>query len=192
MIVNLKKEDVSNVVEIHKKNLPSLINYYSDDFIHKFYGHHLNKGEKTILVGYKENNQLQGFVFGTFDIEDMFGTFISENKGYFIGQTLLTLIKNPKYLLYIFQSFFSKGFQKGDSATQLVYIAVDKKHKGSGIGKKLLEGFESELNKTKNYYELEVEQNNPALEFYKSKNFKIIREINNILEKKYLMGKFLK
>lgn len=192
MIVNLVKEDLTDVVRVHRKNLPSLINFYSGDFIRKFYLHHLNKGGDTVLVGYKQAGELCGFVFGTSDIEDMFGSFTAQNKLYFIKNTVLALLKHPKYLLYIFQSFVSKGFQKGDSKNQLVYIAVDEKHKGSGIGKKLLEGFENEMGKSQDYYELEVEQNNPALAFYKSKNFKIIREINNILEKKYLMGKSLK
>lgn len=192
MIVNLLKEDLPEVVRIHRNNLPSLINFYTADFIRKFYLHHLNKGNETVLVGFKEDGELCGFVFGTSDIEDMFGSFTAQNKLYFIKNTLLALLKHPKYLFYIFQSFVSKGFQKGDSKTQLVYIAVDAKYKGNGVGKKLLEGFEDELRKSQNYYELEVEQNNPALDFYKSKNFKIIRQINNILEKKYLMGKSLK
>lgn len=192
MIVNLQKKDIPDVVNIHKKNLPSLINFYSDSFITKFYEHHLDKSDQTILVGFRQNSELCGFVFGTLDIEDMFGSFISNNKLYFIKQTLLALMKHPKYLLYIIQSFFSKAFQQGDSKIQLVYIAVDKKYKGSGIGKNLLEGFENELIKYKKYYELEVEQNNPAFEFYKKKGFKTVREINNILEKKYLMGKNLK
>lgn len=192
MIFNLTKEDLTDVVNIHKNNLPSLINFYTNDFIEKFYLHHLRKEDDTVLVGYKEGGELYGFVFGTLDVEDMFGSFTSQNKTYFIKQTLLALIKHPKYLLYIFQSFFAKGFQQGDSKIQLVYIAVDQKRKGLGIGKKLLEGFEQELKKTKDYYELEVEQNNSALQFYTSKNFKIIREINNILEKKYLIGKKLK
>lgn len=191
MILNLTKEDIKQVVNIHKNNLPSLINFYTHDFIEKFYLHHLQKADDTILVGYKEEGKLHGFVFGTLDINDMFGSFISQNKTYFVTQTFLALLKHPKYLLYIFQSFLAKGFQQGDSTTQLVYVAVEQKYKGSGIGKKLLEGFEQELIKTKNYYELEVEQNNPALQFYKSKGFKVIREMNNILEKKYLMGKHL-
>lgn len=192
MIFNLTKEDISQIVKIHKNNLPSLINFYSTSFVEKFYLHHLNKVSDTILVGYKEEGELYGFVFGTLDIEDMFGSFTTQNKMYFVKQTLLALLKHPKYLLYIFQSFLSKGFQKGDSKTQLVYIAVDQKYKGSGIGKKLLDGFEKELIKYKDYYELEVEQNNPALQFYQKRDFKIVREINNILEKKYLMGKALK
>ena len=149
MIINLTKEDVTDVVNIHKNNLPSLINFYTNDFIEKFYLHHLCKEDDTVLVGYKEGGELYGFVFGTLDIEDMFGSFTSQNKTYFIKQTLLALLKHPKYLLYIFQSFFAKGYQKGDSKTQLVYIAVDQNRKGSGIGKKLLEGFEQELKNIK-------------------------------------------
>lgn len=192
MIINLQKKDIAEVVNIHRNNLPSLINFYNDLFIKEFYIHHLNKYDKTVLVGYKQDSELCGFVFGTFDVEDMFGSFIAQNKLYFIKHTLLALLHHPKYLFYIFQSFLSKGFKQGDSKNQLVYIAVDQRYKGSGIGKKLLEAFEDKLKQSEDYYELEVEQNNPALDFYKSKNFKIVREVNNVLEKKYLMGKSLK
>lgn len=192
MIVKLTSSDVSKVVHIHKNNLPSLINFYNYEFIEKFYIHHLNKQDETILIGYKENSELLGFVFGTLNIKDMFGSYMAKNKTYFIKHTFWAILKNPKYLLYIFQKFFSKDSQQDDSQVQLVYIAVENKYKSLGIGKKLLSGFEAELQKVKSYYELEVEQNNPAFSFYKSQNFTVVREINSILEKKFLMRKNLK
>ena len=56
----------------------------------------------------------------------------------------------------------------------------------------LLEGFEKEAKKSVDYYELEVEKNNPALGFYQKNNFVTVSELNGILEKKYLLGKHLK
>ena len=56
----------------------------------------------------------------------------------------------------------------------------------------LLENFENEVGKSVDYYELEVEKNNPALRFYQKNNFFTVSEINGILEKKYLLGKRLK
>lgn len=192
MIIKLSELHISEVVHIHKKNLPSLLAFYSNKFIEKFYKHHLNKPDDTILLGFQKEDILCGFAFGTFDLKDMFGSFIKENKVFFFMETLKTLVRYPKYLLYIFQSLFSKNDTSKDSNTQLVYIAVDKRFEKMGIGKSLLDAFDVAVLAERSYYELEVEQNNPALGFYKNNGFFIIREINNILEKKYLMRKNLK
>lgn len=192
MIVLLNEEHVSQVAKIHKNNLPSLLALYSARFIEDFYKHHLAKKNDTIFIGFEQENVIVGFVFGTYDIKDMFGSFISKNKVCFFTETLKTLMKHPKYLLYILQNFFTKNDTSKDSETQLVYLAVDHHFEKKGIGKILLESFEKTVFKEKSYYELEVEQNNLALNFYKKNDFFVVREINNILEQKYLMGKNLK
>ena len=120
----------------------------------------------------------------------LFDDFINENKTFFITETLKSLIAHPIYFVHFIGKIFCKK-TSSNCQTQLVYIVVDSKKNGRGIGKKLIESFEESVKKNVDYYELEVEKNNPALQFYLKNNFKIVEEINSILEKKYLLGKRL-
>lgn len=192
MIKNITDKDLQQVAEIHKKFLPSIISFYSADFIAKFYRHHLfSKNETRIFLGYFEEENLLGFVFGTHQLDLLFDDFLKNNRSYFIKETLKALVKHPIYFVHLFSKVFQKTAEN-QSQSQLVYIAVDKTYGKKGIGKMLLESFEKEAKKSVDYYELEVETNNPALSFYQKNNFKAVSELNGILQKKYLLGKQLK
>lgn len=52
MIQEITEKDLNQVAEIHKKFLPSIIAYYSVDFIEKFYKNHLlSENETRIFLG---------------------------------------------------------------------------------------------------------------------------------------------
>ena len=132
-----------------------------------------------------------GFVFGTHELDLLFDDFLKQNRSYFIKETLIALVKNPVYIIHLFSKIVQKN-PEVQSQSQLVYLVVDRTFAQKGIGKMLLENFENEVGKSVDYYELEVEKNNPALRFYQKNNFFTVSEINGILEKKYLLGKRLK
>lgn len=192
MILPIQKKDIAAVAKIHRDNLPSVISFYGQDFIERFYRFHLvKKVNKSIFLGAFENDILVGFVFGTYDLDALFDDFIKQNKWYFFTKTMKAIFSHPVYFVHLFGKITGKK-TASNWQTQLVYIAVNKKQNGKGIGKQLIEHFENEAKKEVDYYELEVEKNNAALSFYKKNNFEIVEEINSILEKKYLMGKKLK
>ncbi len=192
MIKGVTKKDVRQVAEIHKKFLPSIISFYSVDFIEKFYSYHeSSNNEKNIFLGYFEEGNLLGFVFGTHQLNLLLDDFLKKNRFYFIKETMNALVKHPIYFVHLLSKVFQKTAET-QSQNQLVYIAVDQSYGKKGVGKMLLEGFEKEAKKSIDYYELEVEKNNPALGFYQKNNFITISELNGILEKKYLLGKHLK
>lgn len=192
MIKEILEKDLKQVAEIHKKFLPSIISYYSSDFIEGFYKYHLiSKKESCIFLGYFEGENLLGFVFGTHELDLLFDDFLKNNRISFIKETFLALMKNPVYFVHLVGKIFQETMPN-QSQSQLVYIAVDKNYNKKGIGKLLLEGFEKEAKKSVNYYELEVEKNNPAFGFYQKNNFITVSELNSVLEKKYLLGKHLK
>ncbi|MFC6267088.1 GNAT family N-acetyltransferase [Frigoriflavimonas asaccharolytica] len=192
MIQEITEIDLKQVAEIHKKFLPSIIAYYSVEFIEKFYKNHLlaKKGTR-IFLGKFEEGKLLGFVFGTHELDLLFDDFLKNNKGFFIKETMVALVKHPVYFIHLLGKIFHQKIEN-QCQSQLVYIVVDQNFNGKGIGKILLEAFEKEAKKTVDYYELEVEKNNPAFGFYKKSNFITVSEINGILEKKYLLGKNLK
>lgn len=188
MIIKLKAEHISQVAKIHKKNLPSFLTEYPQSFIEKFYYFQIQR-ENQLLLGKIENGKLLGFVFGTDNVEKLYDHFISENKAYFYMNTFKTLLFHPKYFLLFAAKFFSKSFVS-ECKRQLVYIAVDQNLKTKGIGSELLQAFEEKW-KEVNYYELEVESENKAYDFYLRKGFHIVHQYNNWVEKKYLLGKYL-
>lgn len=192
MIKDVTKKDVRQVAEIHKNFLPSIISFYSLDFIEKFYFHHLSSNkEQRIFLGYFEEGDLLGFVFGTHQLDLLFDTFLKTNRFYFIKESLKALVKHPIYFVHLLGKVFQRTAET-QSQSQLVYIAVDQSYSKKGVGKMLLEGFEKEAKKSVDYYELEVEKNNPALSFYQKNNFVTVSELDGILEEKFLLGKDLK
>lgn len=190
MIRGLNINDAAEIARIHKRNLPGILSFYPEKVIRKFYEFQLSETE-NFAFGFEENGKLLGFVFGTMKVNELFIGFVKKHFTYFLFQTVLAILKNPKLFLYYFSSFFS-GTKFEGSNVQLVYIAVDKNTEKKGTGKALLHAFEEKLKDISvSYYELEVEKNNPALGFYIKNNFFEVAEINNLLEKKLLMGKNL-
>lgn len=189
MIRQLTEKDIADVAKIHKEILPSFLTEFPLSFIEKFY-HFQIKRENQVLLGAFEKEKLVGFVFGTDDVEKLYDHFIQKNKIYFYFQTLKTLLFNPKYFFLFVGKFLSKSFVS-PCKRQLVYIAVDPKTGKKGFGRALLEALEIEW-KDHSYYELEVESENKAYDFYKKNGFFLVHESNNWVEKKFLLGKDLK
>lgn len=185
MIKHLTEEHLQQVATIHKKYLPGILSFYSKNFIAEFYKFQ-TKNTSNFLLGEVNEGKVLGFVFGSYEVDKIFDEFITENKFFFFFQTILAIITHPQYLIYIFSKFLKKEYVS-PCKTQLVYIAVDKVNKQKGTGQKLLDAFEQELES--DYYELEVEKNNPAYKFYEKNHFTVVKSIDNLLEKKYLLGK---
>lgn len=186
MIKLINENDISSLAKLHKEILPSFLSVFPLSFIEGFYKSQL-KNKSQLLIGYYEENRLVGFVFGTDDVEQLYQKFIEENKFYFYWNTLLAFAKNPKYLLLFSSKVFAKPFQL-NCKRQLVYIAVYPNASTKGIGSSLVKALEAEW-QNYGYYELEVEKNNPAYQFYQKHGFFLVHEYNHWVEMKLLMGK---
>lgn len=189
MIRKIEAQHISQVAKIHKENLPSFLTEFPLSFIENFYKSQLNN-TNNLLIGDFDGENVQGFVFGTDDVDALYGNFIAQNKIYFMLNVIFTLITHPKYILLFASKFFSKSFES-PCKRQLVYIAADQKLGNKGIGSRLLTAFDEAWEQYQ-YYELEVESKNNALQFYEKKGFFLVHEYNNWVEKKLLMGKKLK
>lgn len=189
MIRDITDGEIVDVVQLHRKILPSFLSAYPSRFIEKFYRSQLWR-KNQLLLGYFENNQLQGFVFGTDHVEKLYGDFIAENRLYFYLQTIITLLLNPKYIVLQAGRLVSKS-KPSLCKRQLVYIAVNPRSETKGIGSLLLHEFEKRWEKF-GYYELEVRSDNKALNFYLKHNFEIVSESKQWVETKLLLGKKLK
>ncbi len=187
MIQEITEKDLKQVAEIHKKFLPSILQYYPLSFIEKFYSYQLK--DDNILIGYWSENELLGFAFGTYHVDETFNKLKNDHLLYFIWNSLKVLIFNPK-LIFFFAAKLLKEQYVSACKVQFVYMALLEKAQGSGIGFLLTREFEKKL-KT-DYYELEVDEKNPALKFHLKNKCFVVNEYNNIIEKKFLLGKKLK
>lgn len=189
MIRKLESKHIPDIAKIHKDNLPGFFSMFPLPFIEKFYEMQLKRKNQLLLGAFLEK-QLVGFVFGTDDVEKLFENFIKEYRLLFYSNTFRALLYDPKFALLFLGKTFSK---KPDSVCKrhLVYIAVDGKVGKKGIGTILLNAFEEEW-KAYGYFELEVDSKNKALDFYKKNGFTLVYELNNWVERKYVMGKQLK
>lgn len=188
MIKPIEKHHIPQVAKIHKENLPSFLTTYSKSFIERFYTMQFGRGNQLFLGDFDEDI-LQGFVFGTDNVDLLYSDFIKQHKFYFLLNTALAFLKSPKYLLIFGSKFFSKQYES-DCKRQLVYISVDKKLGKKGVGTRLLNAFDENWLKF-GYYELEVDLTNDAKEFYEKNGFVLVHEYNNWAEKKLLLGKNL-
>lgn len=87
------------------------------------------------------------------------------------------------YCIYYIKPIFSlKTIKK----TSVIYsIAIDKKYRQKGLGKRLLDHSiaEMELNGISSIYLYVDKENLPAINLYKSKGFKIVEKLNDICGK---------
>lgn len=189
MIKKLERRHIPQLAKIHKNNLPSFLSEFPLSFIEKFYELQFER-QNQILLGAFMEKRLVGFVFGTDNVEKLFEDFLSKHWLLFYRNTFLALFTNPKFaLLYLAKS--SSKTANSTCKRHLVYIAVDSKTGKKGFGSALLNAFEDGW-KQYEYYELEVDSNNEAYEFYKKNGFFLVDESNYWVGKKYLMGKHLK
>lgn len=188
MIRAITLKDISKLAILHKEVLPSFLAVFPLGFIQRFYSSQLSR-KNQLLLGYFDEDNLVGFVFGTDNVDDLYSNFIHENKVYFYTQTLLAIAKNPKYILLFVSKLFSRPF-KSPCKRQLVYIAVSKQTIKRGLGSLLVQTLERHWEQF-GYYELEVESSNKAYSFYQKHNFYLVHQYNNWVETKLLLGKKL-
>lgn len=190
MIKLINKQHIEEVAKIHKENLPSILTYYPLSAIKRFYKVQFDNNE--ILIGYESHGKIVGFAFGTENVDHVFPNFISSNRTQFLIDTTKAIFTNPKLIFFFLNKMFSKT-ESSDCKAHFVYMSLNKELKGSGIGFLLTKEFEKIL-KERNLisYEFEVEANNPAMRFHLKNKSVIVKEVNNLLERKFIFRKDLK
>lgn len=167
----VKREEIHQVVQVHKASFHGFFLTELGDHFLKVYYDCVRKDSKGVLLGYYENDQLYGFAAATTLSKGFNKHLIKKNLLPFsvIGARLL-FTKIPALIrLY-------KNFSKTDSTfndegayAELLSIGVSDKMQGKGIGKKLLIELENVM-KSKGCLKLSLttdyEDNEKALGFY--------------------------
>lgn len=190
MVVLINESHIKDITSIHIQSLkgdflPSLGHYFLETMYQGLIG-------KSGVYGFVDLEKLEvtGFIIGTKDMDKFFKTAIKAN---FLKLSLLLLFKilrSPKILKKILETFLYPKKDQGVKA-ELVVIAISKKWQGKGIGRKLIKSLEHKFKTEKiNKYKLAVYADKKAVRFYERLNFNKISNFNlygkswNIYEKK--------
>ncbi len=171
MITSTQKSDSSQIARIHKGALdgdflPSL----GLRFLTTFYEGIIGREDIYSFV-YKEKKHILGFVLGVKDSKRFFPQVIRANFLKLSLLLLLQIIKNPKIVKNIAETFLYPSKDVGPKA-ELVVIAVDNKLQNRGVGKKLVKALEVAFRKNKiKCYKLTVHADKKAVGFYEHLQF---------------------
>jgi ribosomal protein S18 acetylase RimI-like enzyme len=162
----LEKEDLQKLVGLHYEVLPNQF---------------LTSISKSFLLGFYKNifsSNYSRFI-GVFEKQELLGAIVGVEEEYkpkYIPyiRLLLTnsffLLKSPKTLISLFQSFIFKLKEKQE--TEIFFIGVKKAYQGKGIGKTLVNTLEKELGPRNKELFVDCKCKLPSNNFYQSLGFK--------------------
>jgi ribosomal protein S18 acetylase RimI-like enzyme len=180
MIIRLaEKEDVSQIVEIHREEIKSgFLSSLNGDILARIYLSAIESKNNFCIVA-EENKEIIGFIAGTINIDKFYSNFI---KKYFFSAVfaLLPQIFNFRKLKKIIEVLIYPAKERHSPEAELLAVAVKKYFRGQGIAQQMLDKFISEMkNKRINDFKVVVgEKLLPAIKFYEKSGFKFLRNIN--------------
>ncbi len=132
--------------------------------------------ESPLNVGYvyEENSKVLGFITGSKNTNRFFYEAISKKFYVFILPVLLGIIKSPKIIFKVFQTFFYPEKNRVKEKAELVSIAVDKEQRGKNIGEKLFHSLLGHFreNKIASFKVVVDKHNIAANNFYQKMGFR--------------------
>ena len=177
-IKKILKEDLDEVVEVHKASFKGFFLTELGDHFLKVYYDCVRKDERGTLIGFYDEGQLYGFCAAT-KLSKGFNTHLVKKNIFrfsLIGiRLLLTKIPSLARLFKNMSKTNSIIKDEGNYA-ELLSIGVSDKKQGQGIGKKLLIELEKEM-KLKGCSDLSLttdyNDNEKAIGFYKGLGYVI-------------------
>ncbi len=173
MIICLASEnDAAQIAKIHKEEISEgFLSSLDVSFLEKLYLSVIKSGLGFCVVA-KENDDVEGFIAGTVDIDKTYSYFFSK---YFFQSVAILLPKvfDLSFLKKSFETLFYPKKESGLVKAELLTIAVKNELQGKGIAGQMFEIFISEM-KNRNIKEFKVlvgEELKPAIKFYEKHGF---------------------
>jgi len=174
----VSKEDISQVVDVHKASFKDFfLTELGDHFLSVYYNC-VRKDKRGILLGFYEEGKLYGFAAAT-TVSKSFNThLILENIFQFSLIGIRLLFTKTSALIRLFKNFSKTNASVNDKGeyAELLSIGVSDKKQGQGAGKKLLLELEETL-KTKGCSQLSLTtdfyNNEKAIGFYNGLGYEI-------------------
>ena len=178
MIRDVSENDIANIIELHLKSFSKkhFSAVFSKDLLQKYFIKLIAINKFCFVYYDNKEEELLGYIIAGFNTVKAVSQFTQENK-YTI---MFTLLKKPRFLLEKVGALYNQLIKKNVINTQcrLFLIAVNENHKGEGIGRKLINYFESQLRKDEiKDYGLSVrKENSNAIRFYNNGGYIIDSE----------------
>jgi len=176
VIKKANKSDIQKIIDLHlssfDKNHFSAV--FSKKMLEKYFENLLDLNDFNFVFYSDDKNELLGYVIAGYNSQESVNKFIKKN--YFA--VIFTLVKNPKFLSEkiseVGKKIFGTSYEK-KAKCRLYLIAVNRKYKGKGIGKQLINHLENEIRKTGlNLYGLSVRKDNKeAIGFYNQNGYEV-------------------
>lgn len=184
MIKKADKKYASQVASLHYQTITQgFLTKLGERFLEILY-HFLIQHEQIFV--YKEDKQILGFISCALSSTSIMRRFVfSSPKG--ILRILLVLLKNPKLLKQLWETFQAPSLSKSSSEvnldipeTELLSICVSQKAQQGGIGSKLLHALEIELKRSgiNCYKVIAGEKLEGANRFYQKNGFVLVKRIS--------------
>lgn len=189
-IVHISGEYLNDITKLHiisLKNdfLPSM----GFNFLKSLYKGILDKENIYGFVA-KDNKKVIGFIIGCKDMADYLKVSLMSNFIELFFYLGLRILKKPQLLINVIETLSYSSKEKGPKA-ELVIIAIKKKYRGIGLGKKLIQILEKRFKEKKiNEYKLTVHADKQAVYFYEKlgyyqfSQFKLYNKIWYVYTKK--------
>mgnify|MGYP001593933564 CR=1 FL=1 len=144
MIQKLQEKDIDEVAQLHKQELSGFLPELGIGFLKKFYKATLSVPEMFIFV-IKANDHICGFVMGIPRTKGLYKKVILTDIFGFGILLMNYFITHPTSFMKYIKLLAYPGFSK--DSPELLTIAIGKKYRGRGFGRKLFHKTVAEFRK---------------------------------------------
>ena len=169
MIRKPRLKEIGEIVNLHMENLKDGLLYVLGKEVLKIFYSEMFKDRNSFILAYYENGKIVGVAASTKDPEELSSKIRKKHFFGFVWTIILKSLENPILPLQILTSrYYSK------IKPELMFLFVDKRHRGLGIGRELMRATAERFKnmKVKHYKITIVSSNLGGKKFYESIGFK--------------------
>ena len=175
--------EISGIAEIHYDNLKEGLLYVLGKGILKVFYKELLNDRESILLAYYSDGRIVGIAASTKDTEKLFDKI---KKKYFFRVVFNVLKKSvisPGFIFKLLESKYSSSIK-----AELLFLFVDKGHRGEGIGKKLVAATSKKFRKmgVRKYRITIMPSNRDGIKFYEKLGFRKSGEFKFFGKKRHI------
>ena len=185
----IKLSDLNEIVEIHMKAFRDFfLTNLGRSFLKTYYKSSILNDDFIGICAINENKEIAGFAIGTVLSKGYHKKLIRQNLFPFIKQVIIIAFKNPFSIVRLYKNLNKTHTSIDDgNYCELLSIGVSGEYKGQGIGKLLIERFETEASAkgcekvtlTTDYYE-----NDDVVNFYQKRGYMVFYDFFTYPERK--------
>jgi len=170
-----RREDLDDVVRIHTRELVSRLTDLGPRIVKRFYANVLERGIGRLSVGLDEG-RVAGFVFSAERVDVLFKNALLAGP----ADAVRFVFDSRKRALpaFLATSLRWKTEKSALDVPELVYLAVDRDRRQTGLGGRLIGAAEKYFQDLgAEFYELSVIEKNPAVVFYRKRGFTVTQRL---------------